>query len=609
MPAEGERDGVQIRFDAKIALLFLIVPVCLVASSVLQGSFGQIGPDGDDVMRLVQVRDLLNGQDWFDPHQYRMGPDGGTMMHWSRLADLPIFALYSLFHLFLPSDIALVWAYSAWPPLSVLVVLGGFYAGARHVSDRAGALACLILSVFVYAAHYRFSPGAIDHHNLQLGLIAVAMGLALDPLRRAGRGVGAGMALAASVAIGGEVYVFVAAICAFVALDWVVAGRAAMRGAIGFGAGLAAGLEIAFFTTIAPSHYEVVACDALSSVSLLAGLAGGFGLAAAALVTSGRNVWLRLGALMLVGAVCAGTLVMVGPECLSNPLGDLSPEVKALWLDRVDEARPVFSSRPDRVSTLGFTLGITLLALGVSLFGLYRRQRLRANLFFSGLLLAALVMTLYQIRFYVFGHLFAIIPLGLWVADVYRVGKAKNPSSVTYIGALALSLPFVWAVPGLLVADSAETGNKTSSKTGDKAECLQEGVFTTLQTLPEGRILASADFGPMILNQTGHSILQGNYHRNQAGIRQAIDLWLSESGQTQSLLTASGIDYVMTCPADAETRLMSGHDPEGFAARLKRNEIPDFLENIPLEFGPKSPARLYRIRRGDDTNQKDEDVS
>ena len=63
MPAEGERDGVQVRFDAKIALLFLIVPVCLVASSILQGSSGQIGPDSDDVMRLVQIKDLLNGQD------------------------------------------------------------------------------------------------------------------------------------------------------------------------------------------------------------------------------------------------------------------------------------------------------------------------------------------------------------------------------------------------------------------------------------------------------------------------------------------------------------------------------------------------------------------
>jgi hypothetical protein len=595
---------VRNRFDAKIGLLFLVVPLWLVASSAFQGSLGSIGPDGDDVMRLVQIKDLLNGQDWFDPHQYRMGLDGGTAMHWSRLADLPILVLFSLFDLFLPSEVALVWAYSAWPPLSVLVVLGGLYMGARQIGGAAGAFACLVLSVFIYATHYRFSPGAIDHHNLQLGLMAVAMGLALDPKRRTSRSVGAGAALAASVAIGGEVYVFVAATCAFVALDWVVAGRTAMRSAVGFGAGLAAGLELAFFATVAPSQYAVVACDALSSVSLLAGMAGGFGLAGAALLTSGRIWWLRLGALGLVGAACGATLVLVGPDCLSNPLNDLSPDVKTLWLDRVDEARSILSARPDRVATMGFSLGISILALGLSLFGLYRRQRVRANILFVGLLVSALAMTLYQMRFYVFGHLFAVIPLGLWVADVYRNGKAHSPSSVAYIGALALSLPFLWAVPGLLVSPQAET-----DKMGDKTDCLQDSLFSTLNTVPAGRILASADFGPMVLNRTGHSVLQGNYHRNHEGISQAIGLWLSDVGETRSRLAGAGIDYVVTCRVDAETTLMSAHDPDGFAARLKRGDVPDFLESIPIEPGSKTPSRLYRVRGDSRSDEKDEDLS
>ena len=39
---------------------------------------GRIGPDGDDVMRLVQIRELLDGQGWYDLRQPRLGPDGGT---------------------------------------------------------------------------------------------------------------------------------------------------------------------------------------------------------------------------------------------------------------------------------------------------------------------------------------------------------------------------------------------------------------------------------------------------------------------------------------------------------------------------------------------------
>ena len=109
--------------------LLLSVAVCasLVIVSVLTGNFGAIGPDGDDVMRLVQVRDLLQGQSWFDLTQSRLGPEGGTLMHWSRLVDLPIAAIAALFTPFLGQDAALGLAFTFWPLISVLMV-----TAARH---------------------------------------------------------------------------------------------------------------------------------------------------------------------------------------------------------------------------------------------------------------------------------------------------------------------------------------------------------------------------------------------------------------------------------------------------------------------------------------------
>ena len=49
--------------------------------------------DNDSLLRLVEIRDLIGGQGWFDLHQYRMGPQGGFVMHWSRLVDAPIAAI------------------------------------------------------------------------------------------------------------------------------------------------------------------------------------------------------------------------------------------------------------------------------------------------------------------------------------------------------------------------------------------------------------------------------------------------------------------------------------------------------------------------------------
>jgi hypothetical protein len=53
-------------------------------------------PDPDDVMRLLQVRDWIGGQSWFDVTQHRLNPPDGVPMHWSRLVDIPIAAVILL---------------------------------------------------------------------------------------------------------------------------------------------------------------------------------------------------------------------------------------------------------------------------------------------------------------------------------------------------------------------------------------------------------------------------------------------------------------------------------------------------------------------------------
>jgi len=52
--------------------------------------------DPDDVMRLLEVRDWLAGQSWFDVAQHRMNLPAGLSMHWSRLLDVPLAAIIIL---------------------------------------------------------------------------------------------------------------------------------------------------------------------------------------------------------------------------------------------------------------------------------------------------------------------------------------------------------------------------------------------------------------------------------------------------------------------------------------------------------------------------------
>src|SRR5438105_2529005 len=86
-------------FRLRLAVLWLLVSLLMVVL-VRNNIATNVLPDGDDYMRLQQVRDLLGGQSWFDLHQYRYVPPVGEPMHWSRLVDIPIALLILIFRPF-----------------------------------------------------------------------------------------------------------------------------------------------------------------------------------------------------------------------------------------------------------------------------------------------------------------------------------------------------------------------------------------------------------------------------------------------------------------------------------------------------------------------------
>ncbi|TIX29706.1 MAG: GtrA family protein, partial [Mesorhizobium sp.] len=73
-----------------VAALLATLVVVVVNAHAGFPELTNAGGDNDSLLQLVQVRDLLGGQGWFDMHQYRMGPEGGFVMHWSRLLDAPL---------------------------------------------------------------------------------------------------------------------------------------------------------------------------------------------------------------------------------------------------------------------------------------------------------------------------------------------------------------------------------------------------------------------------------------------------------------------------------------------------------------------------------------
>lgn len=575
-----------------IFVFSVLLILSLIAFSVAMKSPLEIGSDADDRMRLVQLLEFIEHGQWFDVGQSRLGLDDGIEMHWSRLVDLPILALYWLFSLFMSDDVALSAACAVWPVMSVGFVVYGVVLGMRTLSGKHMRFFVLLMAFMMLYRHFRFMPGAIDHHNLQLGCLAIAVGATLLAPTRLIYAAIAAVAVSVSVVIGAEVYALIAVLCAFYGLEWAVRGDEVKRTVQVFGIGLFASLLVMYPIFVAPSHYVSKACDALSSVPLVGFALGGIGLAALAQFAGGLSRVMRLCAIFVFAALCLIALGAYAPQCLHDPLSDLSPTVRILWLGQISEARPIYAPSAEMWKQVPYMMGPILVGIVVCGWRLWRNERVRFHSLCLLMLLISAILTVIQVRFYVFGHLFAILPLGLWCGDLFTASRKDGGGGIGYLLAICVSNPFVWAAPGMILTKPANVAPVTNETSAES--CEGEQAMAALNDLPVGRVLASPDLAPHLLQYTSHHVLTGNYHRNKDGIEASIYIALSDGEETERLLTAAQVDYILFCKTLANTQILISEAPQGLYARLAKGEAQSFLE-VEASAGAADGWFIYRV--------------
>ena len=129
--------------------------------------------DTDDAMRLVQMRDWLAGQGWFDLAQKRMALPYES--HWSRLLDAALAGVFLFFSAFADHALAERLLRVIWPLMLIAPALAGVCAIAWRLAGREAALLTLLLAVAGVPAYQQFTPGRIDHHNVQIALALLTL--------------------------------------------------------------------------------------------------------------------------------------------------------------------------------------------------------------------------------------------------------------------------------------------------------------------------------------------------------------------------------------------------------------------------------------------------
>jgi hypothetical protein len=578
-------------------VLCAAVAVALAVPSIKSGVFDAMSTD--DAMRLVQVRDLIAGQGWFDLMQHRLDPPG-SLMHWSRVVDLPLAGLILVLRPLVGADGAEAATLVLWPTLLFGATLLLVAATARRMIDGVNQhvvqMAAIVLAALSAPSLIHFRAGAIDHHNVQIVLLLCFLFLASGIERSCVNACLAGLSATLSLAIGLEMLPAIASVCVAALGLLIWRGKAVSLQVGVFGATLTGSSALLAALLLPPYSLGAPVCDAFGGPFLLLVAGGGINL----MIVGGIDIWrstlaARIAAAATTGLILLGTFFELFPGCIASPYAAVDPLVASLWLDHVAETmsfQTMLQLEPQKIP--GF-YGFPVLTLLLAMTAMIRTApRFQFRWIVAVVTLAALVgISIWQMRgaaaaTMIAAPIFPACLVSLWPA--YEQGRKL-------LFAALIASPASFAASGLVAGPLINRIVKpewTMAKQDAASSCRTISSLAPLAELARGRVMAPIDLGPAILAATEHSVFAAPYHRNNDGNLAMLHVMMAKPPVARQILSNRQVDYIVICAGSLEQGDFVKLAPDGLAARLGRGEIPDFLE--PIDLHPAGKLVAWHVR-------------
>ncbi len=552
--------------------------------------------DTDDALRLAELRDFLANGDWFDRTFERLGGDDPLVSHWSRLIDLPLALMIAVLGLVMPYETAELVTRAIWPVL-VLFALMRFFA--RHVEIRGGRIAAIVvigLIMYASAVTVQFNPGRVDHHNVMITAAGSGILFLIEAVSAPRMGWIAGALLGFGTAVGFESLSLTAAALAISSLFAVATGHG-LEGMRNAALGFASTLACLFLLTVPPALWTVVRCDELSLNLIFLSAAGVAGLAAASLPEWKSNAVYRLAVLAGAGAIGLVGFTLLEPQCLGGPFAQADPAIKPIWLDHVEETNHIletFALMPQ----IAFIFSVTSV-LGVwAAYRQWSRHRDAGSLLMGILLVLAIVLTLWQVKFVPYA---ALLALPAFATEIAELDATEQMTALTrrLIAFFLANQHSMLAVATLCAAALSLGGSAMEGSTAtelDKSSKKREACYATenmkeLAALSPGTFAGHFDLGPFIVANTHHSALMGPYHRLDRALIKTHAISSAVPAAAERLLKDAGATYVIDC---VDLKPMPLIPKEGLIPQLKAGHVPGYLE--PVVLSRSNPLRVWRVK-------------
>ncbi|HEX4873549.1 MAG TPA: hypothetical protein VFV06_01490 [Sphingorhabdus sp.] len=553
------------------------------------------GWDPDDQLRLVQLRDFLSGQGWFDTTQYRLNAPEGGPMHWSRLIELPL-ALVVLLTKPLLGQAGAEMVAGTLVPLGCFSLVAYMLARiAMHLGGPMAGTIAVVMTMVSPALSMQLRPMRIDHHGWQLVCAALALWTLFWPSARKA-GIWMGLALAVWIHISLEGAPVAAAFFALLGWRWAVMGESGERLACTVGTFLLASLAL-FFGTQATGLAAPNYCDTISPAHIFAIIAAGT-LILPATIFLPANRWLRMGALGAAAIAAIGILLWQAPVCAKGAFSTMDPVVRDYWYVRVNEGMPVWQQNGvTAFSLLGvpFAGAIALLFLGRSIDATKKADfaNLALLLVYSALL-ATLVFRTISVA-----NLIAVPLVAIAIGSLFaRYRKERIPLRRVALVALMIFL----LMPGMFISQSVNLASNVSADNAVKKKqsdglaaqrCESIESISSLAALKDANLVAPFDAGPAILLTSANSVLASSHHRNERGMRDHIDIYRLPETESHAVIQRRKVTHIVACPDEAEMKGYEKRNPRGLWAQLAKGDAPAWLEPLP-DMG--EGLKVWRVR-------------
>jgi hypothetical protein len=552
--------------------------------------------DTDDAVRLVTVRELLGGAQWFDTTLLRIGAPEPLVSHWSRLIDAPLALLMLLFRPLLGVEGAEIATRMVWPALLFFILQ---LMISREALRRAGpwaaafAVALPLLSLMPLV---QFKPGRIDHHNAQILCAVAGLMFLVRSLEEERIGWIAGALIGLGLAVGYEAIGLVVPALGLAAMVALWEGRGI--GGVARAATAATGVLLAaLVAAVPPSRWFVINCDALAlNLPLLAGCCA-TGLWAAQHVPDRFGAAGRLGVAGLCAAAGVVIFSVIEPACLMGPFGQVNPALKPIWLDRVMESKSILSFGDNQYAPMLAFVAFVLAGI-VAQLAIWRARPTTSNALATALIILAAILGCWQIKLMLYASWLAVLPLAVFAARLERVGSLSGPivgvCAVLLLNQSTFAAVFEAAEAAVRWVVGAAAEEASDADVGK--ECARTTNVARLAELPAGLVAANIDLGPHIVAMTPHRVVAAPYHRLDKGILAGHTILHGTPEEAERTARSLGVSYVVLCGATnagGSKPVSGGKYPNSLRAKLMRGEPVGFLQEVAP--APDKPIRVWRV--------------